>query len=114
MKTLGGKKMANITETKEIITGQVEKLKKSVQREVNYFKEMENDKALLEHIEELMESGETIPAESPYESFAEWKEAVEKQIKAGESSLRRIDTEKAEIIAFEYFIANAQDSDTGI
>lgn len=34
--------------------------------------------------------------------------------KAGESSLRRIDTEKAEIIAFEYFIANAQDSDTGI
>lgn len=106
--------MADMREIKEIVTGQLEKLKKSIKREDNYFKEMENDRALLEHIEELMEQGGTIPAESPYESFAQWKETVEKQIKAGENSLKRIDTEKAEITAFEYFIANAQDTDAGI
>lgn len=100
-----------IREAKEIITEVVEKQKKSVEREKNYKKELENDKALLAHIEELIGNGDTIPAESAYESYTAWKEAVEKQIKAGQSSLDRIDTEKAEIIAFEYFLANAQDSD---
>ena len=56
-----------------------------------------------------MESGESIPENNPYESYTEWKEAIEKEIKAGEASLKRIDTEKAEIIAFEYFLANAPD-----
>lgn len=100
---------ADLKETKEIVTGQLEKYKKSIEREKNYFKEIENDRALLEHIEELMEQGETIPAESPYESFADWKGTIEDQIKAGESSLKRIDTEKALIIALEYYITNATD-----
>lgn len=96
-------------EAKEIITEVLEKQEKSVEREINYKKELENDKALLAHIEELVASGETIPDGNAYSSYTEWKEAIEKQIKAGQSSLDRIDTEKAEIIAFKYFLENAPD-----
>ena len=98
--------MADMKAAKEVVTGQLEKLKKSIERENSYLKEMEDDKAALTYVEQLMESGESIPENNPY---TEWKEAIEKEIKAGEASLKRIDTEKAEIIAFEYFLANAPD-----
>lgn len=101
--------MADMKAAKEVVTGQLEKLKKSIERENSYLKEMEDDKAALTYVEQLMESGESIPENNPYESYTEWKEAIEKEIKAGEASLKRIDTEKAEIIAFEYFLANAPD-----
>lgn len=101
--------MADMKAAKEVVTGQLEKLKKSIERENSYLKEMEDDKAALTYVEQLMESGESIPEDNPYKSYTEWKEAIEKEIKAGEASLKRIDTEKAEIIAFEYFLENAPD-----
>lgn len=101
--------MADMTAAKEVITGQLEKLKKSITRENSYLKEIEDDKAALTYVEQLMESGDSIPADSPYESFTEWKETIEDEIKAGETSLKRIGIEKAEIIAFEYFLTNAPD-----
>lgn len=103
--------MADMKATKEVIKGVNEKLKKSIERENSYLKEMEDDKAALTRVEELMESGEPIPIDNPYESYTEWKEAIEKEIKVGETSLKRIDTEKAEIIAFEYFLKNAPDEE---
>lgn len=103
--------MADMKATKEVIKGVVEKLKKSIEREDSYLKELEDDKAVLTHIEELMEKGESLPMDSPYGSYAEWKEGIEKEIKAGETSIKRIDTEKAEITAFEYFLSNAPDEE---
>lgn len=103
--------MADMKATKEVIKGVNEKLKKSIERENSYLKEMEDDKAALTRVQELMESGESIPVDNPYGSYTEWKEAIEKEIKAGETSLKRIDTEKAEIIAFEYFLTNAPDEE---
>ena len=111
----GGNKMAlTIKEAKETVTGVLEKLKKSIERETTYLKELEDDKALLVYVQEMMDSGESLPAGSPYASFTEWTEQIKKEIKSGESSISRIDVEKAEIIAFEYFITNAQDDDATV
>ena len=100
-----------VQETKEIVTGVVAKLKKSIEREVTYKKELDDDKAVLTYVQNLVDTGETLPPESAYESFNEWIDSIKKEIKAGETSLKRIDTEKAEIKAFEYFIQNAQNEE---
>ena len=104
--------MAKTTkETKAVITEVVEKLKKSIERENSYLKEVEDDKAALTHVQRLQEKGESLPPDSAYSSFTEWIEAIQKEIKTGEASIKRIDTEKSEIVAFEYYLANAPEED---
>lgn len=98
-----------VTETKAVITEVVAKLKKSIEREKSYLQELDDDKAALTHVQGLQEKGESLPPNSAYSSFSEWIENIEKEIKAGEASVKRIDTEKSEIIAFEYYLQNAQD-----
>ena len=101
-----------VTETKEVITGVLEKLKKSIERENSYMKELDDDKAVLTYVQDLVDKGEEFPPESAYSSFTEWIDSIKKEIKSGEeASIKRIDTEKAEIAAFEYYLANAQESD---
>ena len=101
--------MRNINETKTVITGVTEKLKKSILREESYKRELENDKATLIYIEKMIENGDTLPLGSAYSSLSEWAEEIKKQIKATEASIKRIGVEKDEIVAFEYFLENAQD-----
>ncbi len=104
--------MAKTTqETKAVITEIVAKLKKSIERENSYMKELDDDKAALTHVQGLQEKGESLPPESAYSSFTEWVETIEKEIKAGEASIKRIDVEKAEIIALEYYLANAPEEE---
>lgn len=95
-----------LTNTKEVITEVLGKLKKSIERENTYLKELEDDKATLTYIEKLVEDSTPFPEGNPYNSFTEWSDSIKKEIKAGESSLKRIETEKAEIIAFEFYLAN--------
>lgn len=99
-----------VQETKAVITEVVEKLKKSIEREKSYLKELDDDKAALTHVEELQEKGESLPPDCAYESFTEWIDTIKKEIKNGEASIKRIDTEKSEITAFEYYLANAPES----
>lgn len=99
-----------VTETKAVISEQLAKLKKSIEREVSYKKEIEDDKAALTHVQNLQEKGESLPPDCPYSSFTEWVETIQKEIKNGETSLKRIDIEKSEIVAFEYYLTNAEDS----
>ena len=104
--------MAKTTkETKAVITEVVAKLKKSIERENSYMKELDDDKAALTYVQGLQEKGESLPPESAYSSFTEWVETIEKEIKAGEASIKRIDVEKAEIIALEYYLANAPEEE---
>ena len=104
--------MAKTTkEKKAVITEVVEKLKKSIERENSYLKEVEDDKAALTHVQGLQEKGESLPPDSAYSSFTEWIETIQKEIKTGEASIKRIDTEKSEIVAFEYYLANAPEED---
>lgn len=92
------------------LEGVITKTQKSIERESNYLKELADDKATLSHIEELQADGEPLPAENPYGSYSEWKDQIEKEIKAGENSLDRIELEKAQLMAFNYFMENAPEA----
>lgn len=92
------------------LEGVIVKTEKSIEREVSYLKELADDKATLSHIEQMQADGEPLPSNNPYGSFLEWKEQVEKEIKTGQNSLDRIEVEKAELMAFKYFVENAPEA----
>ena len=98
----------SVTEAKPIVQESLDKLKASIKREVTYSKEIADDQMLLKTIEKMKTDGEELPVGCPYASFDEWIEQINKEIKAGENSVARIGKEKAEIVAFEYFIENAK------
>lgn len=95
---------------KVALEGVIIKTQKSIEREVSYLKELADDKATLSHIEQLQTDGEPLPAGNPYGSYSEWRDQVEKEIKTGQNSLDRIEIEKAELMAFNYFMENAPEA----
>ena len=99
-----------IAGAKVALEGVIVKTEKRIEREVSYLKELADDKATLSHIEQMQADGEPLPANNPYGSFSEWKEQVEKEIKTGQNSLDRIEIEKAELMAFKYFVENAPEA----
>ncbi len=96
-----------ITEAKPIVQESLDKLKESIKREITYTKELADDQLTLQTLEKMKTDGEELPVGCPYESFDEWIEQINKEIKSSESSIARIGKEKAEIMAFEYFVTNA-------
>ena len=99
----------SVAGAKVAIEGVIAKTEKSIEREVAYLKELADDKAAYSHIEQMQNDGESLPSNSPYGSFSEWKEQIEKEIKISQNSLDRIEVEKAELMAFNYFMQNAPD-----
>lgn len=96
-----------IVKAKEVLETVIVKIQKSIEKEVSYLKELADDKATLSHIEQLQADNEALPEGNPYGSYLEWREQVEKEIKTGQNSLDRIEVEKAELMAFNYFMDNA-------
>ena len=92
------------------LEGVIAKTEKSIEREVSYLKELADDKATLSYIEQLQADGEPLPAGKPYGSYSEWKDQVEKEIRTGQNSIDRIEIEKAELMAFNYFMENAPEA----
>lgn len=92
------------------LEGVIIKTQKSIEKEVSYLKELADDKATLSHIEQMQNDGEPLPSNNPYGSFSEWRDAIEKEIKTGQNSLDRIEIEKAELMAFNYFMENAPEA----
>ena len=86
------------------------KTEKSIERESAYKKELADDRATMSYIEKLQADGEPLPAGSPYESFTEWKDQIEKEIRTGQNSIDRIFIEKAQLMAFRYFVDNAPEA----
>ncbi|MGL4654256.1 hypothetical protein [Cetobacterium sp.] len=93
-------------EAKWILEAEIEKKKKSIGNEKNYMRELTDDRAVLVHIEDLQAAGKPLPPESGYDSYLDWKTQIEKEIKSSENSLSRIETERAELRAFEFFMDN--------
>lgn len=97
----------SVAGAKVALEGVIIKTEKSIEREVAYLKELADDKAALSHIEQKELDGEPLPASSPYGSYSEWKDQIEKEIKISQNSLDRIEIEKAELMAFNYFVQTA-------
>ncbi|MDY2980850.1 MAG: hypothetical protein SOR81_04480 [Fusobacterium sp.] len=99
-----------ITEAKPIVQESLDKLKESIKREISYTKELADDRLTLEILEKRKTDGEELPVGCPYESYDQWIEQINKEIKSSETSIARIGKEKAEIMAFDYFVKNASES----
>jgi len=98
-------------EAKALVDESLKKLQESVKKEVNYLKEIADDKIALKAVLADQEAGTELDPESGYVTYNEWVEGLSKEIKTGETSLARIEKEKAEIIAFNYFLENATDEE---
>ncbi|MGL4867277.1 MAG: hypothetical protein ACRC4S_01290, partial [Cetobacterium sp.] len=95
-----------LAEVRFLIEGVIAKTKKSIEREVSVNKELTDDCASLERVIDMQNADEELPVDGGYESYTEWRETLEKEIKSSENSLNRIQIEKAELVAFEYFMDN--------
>ncbi|MEG1009940.1 MAG: hypothetical protein RSF67_09065, partial [Clostridia bacterium] len=85
----------------------ISKTKKSIEREGAFLKELMDDQATLSHIGKLEMDSEPLPSGSPYASYDEWRDQIEKEIKSSDNSINRIAIEKAELMALEYFVETA-------
>lgn len=92
---------------KNILADVISKTKKSIEREGTFLKELMDDQATLAQIGKLEADSEPLPVGSPYTSYDEWRNQIEKEIKSSDNSINRISIEKAELMALEYFVANA-------
>lgn len=88
----------------EIMEKRIGQLETSLKREKAIRKEVENDKATLTHLENLEHQGQNLEESSNYSSYGEWKEAIQKQIKRGETSLENIGIKKIELEAFRFYL----------
>ena len=94
----------NATEKKELMGKFAKKLENAIKREVAVIKEIENDKALIKHLEEQKTSGVAFD-NTAYESHDVWIETIKKQIKKSESTLANIEFKKVELEAVQKYIA---------
>jgi len=90
--------------TKEIIEKRVKTLTTSIKREKAILQELESDRATIQKIRELEETGVALSKDSHYASYEEWKASLEKQVKRGESSLENLKMKKAELEAFQFYL----------
>ncbi|MGL5988364.1 hypothetical protein [Cetobacterium sp.] len=95
------------TEVKYILEAVIAKTEKSIEREKSVLRELTDDRSTLMYIQTLQDDGIELPDNSGYDSYTDWKDGIEKEIKSGENSISRIEVEKAELIAFNYFVENA-------
>lgn len=90
-------------ENKKVLRVFVEKLKKSVKRELVVRKEIENDRASLAYVEK--QKADQVEFENEvYDSYDTWIETIKKQINIGEKMLETILVKKAEIVALTEYI----------
>ena len=100
-----------VIETKNVLQDLVDKLKKSITREISVLKELDDDKATYNYIENLEKNEQPLPNKCAYANFEEWKSQIIKEINTGNSSLEKINLQKEEIKALEYYIANAPEEE---
>ncbi|MGL5123849.1 MAG: hypothetical protein ACRC6K_06795 [Fusobacteriaceae bacterium] len=89
-----------------IIKSLVEKFTKSIERELGVKKEISDDKATLEQIQEMNNSALAMPSDSGYVSYEEWITSINKEITSGINSLAKIGEQKVEIEALQYYLDN--------
>ncbi|MGL4499209.1 MAG: hypothetical protein ACRCU2_09120 [Planktothrix sp.] len=82
-----------------------EKLDKSNLREPRNLRELANDIATLERVEEKQLAGDPLPP--GYESYPEWLDTVGKEIGNSENSLEKIEDQKLMIETLDFYIATA-------
>ncbi len=93
-----------LTAKKEMMKAYAIKLEKEIKKEKAVLKEIEDDKASLNHVHSQKQSGASLE-DSAYESYDEWVENLEKEIRAGENRIKTIEFKKVLIEAVQAYVA---------
>jgi len=96
----------DVLEVKAVVKESLKKLQDSIKRQINYTKEIADDRIALKAVLADQKEGTEIDPDAGYKTYNEWIEQLNKEIKAGVSSLDRIEKEKAEIVAYEFYLEN--------
>ncbi len=91
---------------KIIITAMIEKLTKSNKRELGLKKELADDNLTFLKVTEMSENSAELPVDCGYENYPEWLDGIEKEINTGIGSLAKVDEQKIEVEALQYYIDN--------
>ena len=92
------------------VKAEIEKLDKSIKREDSLNNQLENYKALLDHIREMEEQSKPLPEDVTFKDYTEWKDYVNKKIKSRETSLKTLDKNKDLVVALNSYVeANSED-----
>lgn len=83
---------------------ELEKMRNSVKREAATENRIQNLTVVLEAIAQKVEASEPLPPDTNYESYEEWQEDVEKDLKSANSSLETITEYKELIVALQTYL----------
>ena len=89
-----------------VVQKEKEKVENAIKREKAILKNIDDITATLEHIAELIEAGTEFPANSAYESYKDWQDSAEKEIKSYNTSLETIDKYRSLLAAYQFYITN--------
>lgn len=87
-----------------VVQKEKEKVENAIKREKAILKNIDDITATLEHIAELVEAGTEFPANSAYESYKDWQDSAEKEIKSYNTSLETIDKYRSLLAAYQFYI----------
>ena len=86
-----------------VVKQEIEKLNKSIKREESLKNQIENYKALLDHINELKEASKPLPEDVTFAGYDEWITYVEKKIDSRKKSINTLGKNKKLLVALEYY-----------
>ena len=86
------------------IMEEIKKIENSLKRESAIKNQIENYKALLDHIGELKEDLKPLPEDITFKDYQEWETYVNKKIKSRNNSMRTVEKNKDIMIALEYYL----------
>lgn len=89
-----------------VVQKEKEKVENAIKREKAILKNIDDITATLEHIAELVEAGTAFPENSAYESYEDWQDSAEKEIKSYNTSLETIDKYRSLLAAYQFYIKN--------
>lgn len=98
--------METIEEKKAILLENTARIIKTYEKKEAYLKEIADDKATLEFLNEKETAGEPMPDYSNYTDYTEWKETVQKEIDRSETTLENLEIRMIEVEAYKYYIDN--------
>ncbi|MEI6857293.1 hypothetical protein [Psychrilyobacter sp.] len=101
--------MSTIEEKKIVLSENAARIIKTYEKKGAYLKEISDDKATLEFLNEKESAGEPMPDYSNYTDYTEWKETVQKEVDRAETTLENLEIRMIEVEAYQYYIDNYTD-----
>lgn len=91
-------------EKKDLMSKYAEKLEKTIKTEKSVLKEIEDDKLTLATLKDKKQSAAPFD-NTVYESWDEWIAQLEKEVKAGQTSISNIEFKKVLLEAVKKYVA---------